>query len=142
VIRGVSLIFPTAYDEALLVDGTDVSAATHAGTFRNFMLCIENRLRAEGITDIIDRDDSMTQSQEEAQFNVFVVDAAGSLPDTPTPTQSASSTPSPTATPSSTSEGTTRETPTPIPEDINRDGRVDALDQLLPLQRWHNGVND
>jgi hypothetical protein len=125
----------------------DVSAATPGGTFRNFLLCIENRLRAEGVTDIIDLDDSMTQSEEEAQFNVFVVDA-GSLPPTLTPTQSASSTPSPTstATPSEslspTPGGAATETPTPLPEDINRDGRVDALDQLLLLRQWHQGMND
>jgi hypothetical protein len=126
----------------------DVSAATPGGTFRNFLLCIENRLRAEGMTDIIDLDDSMTQSQEEAQFNVFVVDAAGSLTPTLTPTEIDSSTPSPTptVTPSAslspTPGGAATETPTPIPEDINRDGRVDALDQLLLLRQWHQGMND
>ena len=54
----------------------DANAAYHNGKFRNFLLCNENRLRLEGVTDIIDLDDSYTQAQEEAQFNVYVADAS------------------------------------------------------------------
>lgn len=53
----------------------EVSAAHHGGRFRNFLLYNENRLRLEGVTDIIDLDDSYTQAQEEAQFNAYVADA-------------------------------------------------------------------
>ena len=54
----------------------DANAAYHNGRFRNFLLRNENRLRLEGVTDIIDLDDSYTQAQEEAQFNVYVADAS------------------------------------------------------------------
>jgi len=50
------------------------NAAYHNSRFRNFLLCNENRLRLEGVTDIIDLDDSYTQVQEEAQFNAYVTD--------------------------------------------------------------------
>ena len=59
----------------------------------------------------------------------------------PTPTPSATGpmeTPTATATPG----GPPIETPTPLAEDINRDGRVNALDQLLLLRQWHRGTND
>lgn len=89
------------------------------------MLCIENRLRAEGITDIIDLSDSMTQSQEEAQFNVFVADAAEPPSVTPTPTATelvtATATETPTSVPSATPIRTV---------DIVPDCRVDALDLM------------
>ncbi|NUN98163.1 MAG: DUF362 domain-containing protein [Candidatus Omnitrophica bacterium] len=110
----------------------DVSAATHGGTFRNFMLCIENRLRAEGITDIIDLSDSMTQAQEEAQFNVFVADAAEPPPVTPTPTSTelvtATATDTPTIGPSATPIRTV---------DIVPDCRVDALDLMSLIGAGH-----
>jgi hypothetical protein len=54
----------------------DASAAHHGGKFRDFLLCNENRLRLEGVTDIIDLDDSYTQAQEEAQFNTYATDAS------------------------------------------------------------------
>jgi len=54
----------------------DANAAYHNSKFRNFLLCNENRLRLEGITDIIDLDDSYTQAQEEAEFNAYVADAS------------------------------------------------------------------
>lgn len=53
----------------------DANAALHDSKFRNFLLCNENRLRLEGVTDIIDLDDDYTQPQEEAQFNAYVTDA-------------------------------------------------------------------
>jgi hypothetical protein len=110
----------------------DVSAATHGGTFRNFMLCIENRLRAEGMTDIINLDDSMTQAQEEAQFNVFVVDAAGPIPVTPTPTGTeliaATATDTPAFAPSATPIRTF---------DLVPDCRVDNLDLMSLLAIVH-----
>ena len=132
----------------------DVSAATQGGTFRNFMLCLENRLRSEGLTDIIDLDDSMTQSQEEAQFNVFVADAAGPVPSTPTPTQSVAFTPSPTQTPSpvpsetptSTEVVVATETETPlfVPSatpmgtiDFVPDCKIDTLDLMTLLHNAH-----
>jgi len=55
---------------------SDADAAHHGGKFRNFLLCNENRLRLEGVTDIIDLDDGYTQAQEEAQFNAYVADAS------------------------------------------------------------------
>jgi len=54
----------------------DSNAAHHGSKFRNFLLCNENRLRLEGVTDYIDLDDSFTQAQEEAQFNVYLADAS------------------------------------------------------------------
>jgi len=54
----------------------DANAAYHNSKFRNFLLCNENRLRLEGVTDIIDLDDGYTQAQEEAQFNAYVADAS------------------------------------------------------------------
>ncbi|HSF82072.1 MAG TPA: DUF362 domain-containing protein [Anaerolineales bacterium] len=54
----------------------DANAAYHNGKFRNFLLCNENRLRREGVTNIIDLDDGYTQAQEEAQFNAYVADAS------------------------------------------------------------------
>jgi hypothetical protein len=54
----------------------DANAVYRNGKFRNFLLCNENRLRREGVTDIIDLDDGYTQAQEEAQFNVHVADAS------------------------------------------------------------------
>ncbi len=54
----------------------DVSAAYRNGKFRNFLLCNGNRLRLEGVTDIIDLDDSYTKAQEEARFNAYVADAS------------------------------------------------------------------
>jgi hypothetical protein len=54
----------------------DASAAHPGSKFRSFLLCNENRLRLEGVTDVIDLDDSYTQAQEEAQFNVYVADAS------------------------------------------------------------------
>jgi hypothetical protein len=65
--------------------------------------------------------------------------------DGPSPTASpTSSTSAPTETPTTTNtpDITPTVTPTPIPEDINRDGRVDVLDQLLLLRQWHRGMND
>ena len=54
----------------------DANAAYPDSKFRNFLLCNENRLRLEGITDTIDLDSGYTQAQEEAQFNVYVASAA------------------------------------------------------------------
>jgi len=54
----------------------DANAAYHNGKFRNFLLRDEDRLRLEGVPDIIDLDDSYTQAQEEAQFNAYVADAS------------------------------------------------------------------
>jgi hypothetical protein len=54
----------------------DANAAYHNSKFRNLLLCNENRLRLEGVTDIINLDDSYTQAQEEAQFNAYVADAS------------------------------------------------------------------
>ena len=54
----------------------DANAAYHNSKFRNLLLCNENRLRLEGVADIIDLDDSHTQAQEEAQFNAYVADAS------------------------------------------------------------------
>jgi hypothetical protein len=54
----------------------DANAAYHNSKFRNLLLCNENRLRLEGVADIIDLDDSYTQAQEEAQFNAYVADAS------------------------------------------------------------------
>jgi hypothetical protein len=80
--------------------------------------------------------------------------------DTPTPTPTVTNTPTPTitntATPAvtNTPTDTPAETPTitpsptsaitqtPIPEDINKDGRVDEEDLLLLLQEWHQGSKD
>jgi hypothetical protein len=59
----------------------------------------------------------------------------------PTHTPSATGTmetPTATATPG----GPPTETPTPLPEDINRDGHVNTSDQLLLLRQWHRGAND
>lgn len=109
-------------------DPPQVSAAHHGGTFRNFMLCIENRLRHEGMSDVINLDDSMTQTQEEAQFNVYVTDAAGSLTSTPTPT--IAGTPSPTATRTTTLVPSA----TPIATfDLVPDNTINALDLIFLL---------
>jgi hypothetical protein len=54
----------------------DANAAYHNSKFRNLLMCNENRLRLEGVADIIDLDDSYTQAQEEAQFNAYVADAS------------------------------------------------------------------
>jgi hypothetical protein len=53
----------------------DANAAYHNGKFRNFLMRNENRLRLEGVINVIDLDDSYTQAQEEAQFNAHVADA-------------------------------------------------------------------
>lgn len=65
--------------------------------------------------------------------------------DSPSPTVTPtflSSTPTETPTATYTLGITPMVTPTPIPEDINRDGRVDNLDQLLLMRKWHHGVRD
>ena len=43
------------------------------------------------MTDVINLDDSMTQAQEEAQFNVYVADAGAPPTPTATPTTQPSS---------------------------------------------------
>jgi hypothetical protein len=126
----------------------DVSAATHGGIFRNFMLCIENRLRSEGVTDIINLDDSLSQAQEEAQFNVYVSEAGIPGSETPTPTRSVTVTPTattgvtPTLTPSITPAASVTLPPTAInPQaDLSGDHWIGAEDLMILLQNWHHQV--
>jgi hypothetical protein len=54
-------------------------ASTHGGWFRNIQLRNVARLRAEGVTDTINMDDSMTHNEELAQFNVYVASAGTPL---------------------------------------------------------------
>jgi hypothetical protein len=109
-------------------DPPQVSAAHHGGTFRNFMLCTEDRLRNEGMTDVINLDDSMTQAQEEAQFNVYVADATGSSTSTPTPTIAG------TASPTATKTTTPVPSATPIATfDLVPDDTINALDLISLL---------
>ncbi len=60
-------------------------ASYHDGWFRNIQLRNVARLRAEGVTDTINMDDSMTRNEELAQFNVYVADTTEPTPP-PTPT--------------------------------------------------------
>jgi Zn-dependent metalloprotease len=78
-------------------------------------------------------------------YTYTILDTGG-LESTPTPTL-----PPPPATPTNTPvqptatvtpQLTPGDTPTPLPEDINKDGHVDQLDQFLLLQRWHQGAKD
>ena len=66
-------------------DYQQAMASTHDGWFRTFLMSNVIRLRAEGMTDTINLDDSMTRQQELDQFNVYVADA-DDLPPSPTPT--------------------------------------------------------
>ncbi len=59
-------------------------ASTHGGWFRNIQMRNVVRLRAEGVTDTINMDDSMSRDEELAQFNVYVTDATA--PQAPTVT--------------------------------------------------------
>jgi uncharacterized protein (DUF362 family) len=54
-------------------------ASTHGGWFRNIQRYNVARLRAEGVTDTINMDDSMTRQKELDQFNVYVADAGDLL---------------------------------------------------------------
>ena len=61
-------------------DDEQAMASTHGGLFRSFMMRNVERLRAEGVTDTINMDDStMTIPEELAQFNVYVADANAPL---------------------------------------------------------------
>ncbi len=53
----------------------NADARYHGGDFRTLQMTNENQARLEGLTEIIDLDDSFTVTEEEAQFNVFVADA-------------------------------------------------------------------
>lgn len=120
----------------------DVNAATHDGIFREFMLCLENRLRNEGITNIINLDDSFTQAQEEAQFSVYVMDAGTAVTPTPTTTQTATRTETSTRTPTPTPTQPVLVAPTALdPEsDLSGDGWIDAKDLMILLRNWHHMV--
>ena len=62
---------------------------------------------------------------------------------TATPTVTPTSPPSPTPTVTETPEPTTPPEPTPTPVgDLNRDGRVDALDLYLFQKQWHRGETE
>jgi uncharacterized repeat protein (TIGR01451 family) len=54
-------------------------ASTHGGWFRNIQMRNVARLRAEGVTDTINMDDSLSFDQERFQFNVYVTDAGAPL---------------------------------------------------------------
>lgn len=61
---------------------TQAMASTRGGWLRNIQKRNVADLRAEGLTDTINMDDSMTVAEELAQFNVYVADA--SAPAAPT----------------------------------------------------------
>lgn len=50
-------------------------ASTHGGWFRNIQMGNVARLRAEGVTNTVNMDDSLSRQQELDQFSVFVADA-------------------------------------------------------------------
>jgi uncharacterized repeat protein (TIGR01451 family) len=54
-------------------------ASTHDGWFRNIQMRNVARLRAEGVTDTINMDDSLSFDQERFQFNVYVADTGAPL---------------------------------------------------------------
>ena len=60
-------------------DHEEARASTHGGLFRSLLMHNEDRLRAEGVPDTIDLDDSMSRNEELAQFNVYVADATEPL---------------------------------------------------------------
>lgn len=61
-------------------DHVQARASTHGGLFRTFLMRNVSRLRAEGVTDTIDIDDSMSNAEELAEFNVFIGDAGEPVP--------------------------------------------------------------
>ena len=61
------------------LDHTQAMASTHGGLFRTFLKNNVVRLRAEGVTDTINIDDSMSRQEELNQFNVYVADAGEPL---------------------------------------------------------------
>ena len=61
-------------------EAQDSEASHHGGVFRSFLMRNVTNLRAEGVTDTINMDDStMTIPEELAQFNVYVADANAPL---------------------------------------------------------------
>lgn len=79
------ILYPLIQQFSSTPEPEQAMASTHGGWFRNIQLRNVARLRAEGITDTINMDDSMTRNEELAQFNVYVADANEPTPQ-PTPT--------------------------------------------------------
>lgn len=138
------LLYPLVVQFGNTAEPEQVRASYHGGWFRNGLLYNVARLRAEGITDTINIDDSMTQPEEEAQFNVFLFDHNGTpsptetpITHTPTPTQTLSPTPTSTSTqiPSPTPTNTPSPTPTSPPINVEINGpHVCKLDTFCEFE--------
>jgi len=70
------ILGPLIHTQHPTADYQQAMASTHGGWFRNIQMRNVTNLRAEGVTDTINMDDStMTIPEELAQFNVYVASA-------------------------------------------------------------------
>jgi hypothetical protein len=79
------VLYPLVDQFGYTSEPEQAKASHRGGWFRNIQLHNIARLRAEGVTDTINMDDSMSRSEELGQFNVYVADASEPVPP-PVPT--------------------------------------------------------